>query len=258
LEHGICKLSLVPVRGEPSDKSELTTQLLFGECYQIIAHQEKWVKIQIAFDQYVGWIDRKQHVKVSPEYFEEWKSLAHPRSIDLVQTVSCPATRVPVLQGSFLPFFDGMSIRVGEEKLLYHGRASNPSQVLKIGFLTKIALSYLRAPYLWGGKSVFGIDCSGFSQQVYGICGYSLPRDAWQQVSVGEEVHFASLAQPGDLAFFDNAEGRIVHVGIVLKDQKIIHAHGEVRVDQLDHQGIYNHSTRRYSHQLRIIKRIFV
>jgi gamma-D-glutamyl-L-lysine dipeptidyl-peptidase len=258
LEHGICKLSLVPVRSEPSDKSELTTQLLFGECYQTISHQEKWVQIQIADDQYVGWIDRLQHFKVTPEYFEEWVNHSHPRSVDIGQSVSSPDARVPVLQGSFLPFFDGISIRVGEEKLVYHGRASNTSFSRRISFLTKIALSYLRAPYLWGGKSMFGIDCSGLVQQVYGICGYALPRDAWQQVSVGEEVHFATLAQPGDLAFFDNAEGRIVHVGIVLGEQQIIHAHGEVRIDQLDHQGIYNLSRKRYSHQLRIIKRLIV
>jgi hypothetical protein len=249
---------LVPVRREPSDQSELTTQLLFGECYQIIAHQEKWVQVQIAADQYVGWIDRKQHSKVSNEYFEEWQGQVHPRSVDIVQSVSSPIARIPVLQGSLLPFFDGISIRVGEEKLVYHGRASNPSFSLKINFLTKMALSYLRAPYLWGGKSIFGIDCSGFVQQVYGICGYPLPRDAWQQVSAGEEVHFANLSRPGDLAFFDNAEGRIVHVGMVLEEQQIIHAHGEVRIDQLDHQGIYNLANRRYSHQLRIIKRIIV
>lgn len=258
MEHGICRLSLVPVRSEPSDKSELTTQLLFGECYQVIAHQEKWVQIQIAADQYIGWIDRLQHFKVTPAYYEEWQNHTHPRSVDIVQSVSSPEARVPVLQGSFLPFFDGISIRVGEEKLLYHGRASNTSFSIRIGFLTKIALSYLRAPYLWGGKSMFGIDCSGFVQQVYGICGYALPRDAWQQVSEGEEVHFATLSQPGDLAFFDNAEGRIVHVGIVLGEGQIIHAHGEVRIDQLDHQGIYNLSRKRYSHQLRIIKRIVV
>lgn len=246
------------MRSEPTDKSELTTQLLFGECYQAIAHQEKWLQIKITADQYVGWIDRKQHFKITDAYFEEWQGQVHPRSVDIVQSVSSPTERIPVLQGSFLPFFDGISLRVGEEKLLYHGRASNTGLCAKISFLTRIALSYLRAPYLWGGKSVFGIDCSGFVQQVYGICGYSLPRDAWQQVSAGEEVHFATIAQPGDLAFFDNAEGRIVHVGIVLREQQIIHAHGEVRIDQLDHQGIYNLSTRRYSHQLRIIKRIIL
>ena len=257
LEYGICKLSLVPVRSEPSDKSEQTTQLVFGECYQLIGHQEKWVQVQIVNDKYIGWIDRKQHFKIESGYFDEWQRQVHPRSIDLVQTVSSADFRTPVLLGSFLPFFDGISIRVGEEKLLYHGRASNTALPLKISFLTKIALSYLRAPYLWGGKSIFGIDCSGYTQQVYGVCGYALPRDAWQQVTVGEEVHFASQAQPGDLAFFDNADGRIVHVGIVLENQQIIHAHGEVRIDQLDHQGLYNLSTKRYSHQLRIIKRVF-
>ncbi|HSI91779.1 MAG TPA: C40 family peptidase, partial [Adhaeribacter sp.] len=117
-------------------------------------------------------------------------------------------------------------------------------------------MAFLRAPYVWGGKSVFGIDCSGFVQQVMGVCGVQMPRDAWQQVAIGEEVHFATLAQPGDLAYFENAEGRIIHVGILLENQQIIHAHGEVRIDYLDHYGIYNQQRKRYSHRLRLIKRV--
>lgn len=256
VDYGICGLSVVPVRAEPSDKSELVTQLIYGECYQLLGIQGNWYQIQNAADQYIGWIDFKQHCPVTTAYFKEWSETTHPRAVDIVQTVSNASARIPVMIGSVLPFFDGINVRIGNEKYVYSGRATNNSIPFKINFFTKIALSYLKAPYVWGGKSIFGLDCSGFVQQVFGICGYQLPRDAWQQVPFGEEVHFANLTRPGDLAFFDNDEGRIVHVGIMLENQQIIHAHGEVRLDVLDHYGIFNHGRKRYTHKLRIIKRI--
>lgn len=250
-------LSLVPMRAEPSNKAELVTQLLFGECYEIIGRQEKWVRIQLATDGYQGWIDLNQHTPVSAVYYQEWKQVQHPRTMDLVQVISNADERIPVSMGCYLPFFDGMNVRIDGKSYLYNGRATNPESPATIAQLSKVAHNFMKAPYLWGGKSVFGIDCSGFSQQVYGICGVQLPRDAYQQVTHGEEVHFANQTQPGDLAFFDNEEGRIIHVGIMLEDQKIMHASGEVRIDTLDHNGIYNADRKRYSHKLRIIKRIF-
>jgi hypothetical protein len=257
VDHGICALSHVPVRREPSDKSELITELFFGECYTVTVRQGNWLHVKNAADQYEGWIDFKQHLPVTNAYFAEWKNQLHPNALDIVQTVSNGTLRIPILLGSTLPFFDGITLSLGDQKFSFQGRASNPSLPFKINFLKKIALSYLKAPYVWGGRSVFGIDCSGFVQQVYRICGFQLPRDAWQQVSHGEEVHFAAQTRSGDLAFFDNAEGRIVHVGLMLEENQIIHAHGEVRIDTLDHQGIYNAGRKRYTHQLRIIRRIF-
>ncbi|WP_250419094.1 MULTISPECIES: C40 family peptidase [Pontibacter] len=257
MDYGISMLSLVPMRAEPSNRAELVTQLLFGECYEIISRQEKWVRIQLATDGYQGWVDQNQHTPVSKEYYQEWKQAQHPRALDLVQIVSNADGRIPVGIGAYLPFFDGINVRIGEQMYHYSGRASNPGVESNTAQLVKVAHNFMKAPYLWGGKSVFGIDCSGFAQQVYGICGVQLPRDAYQQVTSGEEVHFVNQTQPGDLAFFDNEEGRIIHVGIVLEDQKIMHASGEVRIDTLDHNGIYNADRKRYSHKLRIIKRIF-
>ena len=256
MDYGICTLSLVPVRAEPSDKSELVTQLVYGECYHLLRAQGNWHQIQVAADEYSGWIDFKQHCPVTPAYFREWAATPHPRAVDLVQMISSATSRIPVIIGSTLPFFDGINVRIGDEKYVYSGRATNRTLPFKINFFTKIALSYLKSPYEWGGKSIFGIDCSGYVQQVFGICGYQLPRDAGQQVSCGEEVGFVNQTQPGDLAFFDNDEGRIIHVGIMLANQQIIHAHGQVRIDTLDHHGIYNATRQRYTHTLRIIKRI--
>lgn len=257
MDYGIGMLSLAPLRAEAAHRSELVTQLLFGECYEIMGRQENWIKVQLVSDGYQGWLDLKMHIPVTNAYYQEWKSQVHPRAMDLVQVVSNAEDRIPVGIGAYLPFFDGMSLRINNQAYQYNGRASNPSNPSNIVQLTKIALGFLKVPYMWGGKSVFGIDCSGFAQQVYGICGVQLPRDASQQVTWGEEVHFATQTQPGDLAYFSNDEGRITHVGIMLEDQKIIHAHGEVRIDTLDHNGIYNPVFKRYSHQLRIIKRIF-
>lgn len=249
-------LSLVPMRAETSDKAELVTQLLFGECYEVVAQEGNWLQLQLASDGYRGWVDFKQHTPVSSDYFKEWRRAPHPRVTEMVQVVRNGDVQIPVSAGSFLPFFDGESLRINGEQFTYAGDASSTEVLPTQQQLADVAHSFLKAPYQWGGKSVFGIDCSGFMQQVYGICGYQLPRDASQQVAYGEEVHFVEQALPGDMAFFSNAEGRIVHVGMLLADQKIIHAHGEVRIDSLDHNGIYNNRLKKYSHQLRIIKRI--
>ncbi len=257
---GICALSAVPVRAEASDKTELVTELLFGECYQVLLAQGNWVQVQLAADHYVGWIDVKQHTPVTPEYYAAWCAQDHPRALDVVQAVSDAKTKIPLTLGCRLPFFDGLTVRVGERKYFYNGTATNPGAApdaaRQLTLLRKTALMYLKAPYVWGGKSIFGLDCSGMTQQLFGLIGLQLPRDARQQIDLGQTVHFVAQARPGDLAFFDNAEGRIVHVGLVLDEGQIIHSHGEVRIDSLDHNGIYNSDLQRYTHKLRLIKRL--
>jgi hypothetical protein len=249
-------LSLVPMRAETSDRAELVTQVLFGECYEVIGREGNWLQLQLATDSYLGWIDFKQHTPVTESYFEAWRSQSHPRALDYIALVDKSAVPIPVGIGSYLPFFDGTHIRMNEELYAFSGKASSADVVLSHAGLLEVAAKFLKFPYLWGGKSVFGIDCSGLMQQVYGLCGYQLPRNASQQVAHGEEVHFVTQTQPGDMAFFSNPEGRIVHVGMMLQGQQILHAHGEVRIDTLDHTGIYNAELKRYTHQLRIIKRI--
>ncbi|WP_246601802.1 C40 family peptidase [Hymenobacter profundi] len=264
MEHGICALSTMPVRAEPSDKAELVTELVFGECYSVVLVQGAWQQIRITADDYVGWMDGKQHTPVSADYLAAWKAQDHPRSLDLVQMVSDATTRVPVIIGSRLPFFDGMTLRLGEQQLFYNGAATNPQNGhgphgdldKRLALLLKVGQLHLKAPYVWGGKSLFGIDCSGLMQQLYGLVGVQLPRDARQQVELGHTVHFVTQARPGDLAFFDNAEGRIIHVGMVLEDQRILHASGEVRIDPLDHNGIFRRDRQKYSHTLRLIRRV--
>ncbi|MBC8085553.1 MAG: C40 family peptidase [Hymenobacter sp.] len=254
----------MPVRAEPADKAEIVTQLLFGECYSILLIQSQWLQVRTTADQYVGWLDAKQHLPVTAGYLAAWQAQDHPRTLDVVQMVSDPATRIPVQLGSRLPFFDGMTLRLGERQLFYNGAATNPLNghgphgpvEARLRLLQKMALVYLKAPYLWGGKSLFGIDCSGLTQQLYGLIGVQLPRDARQQINHGQTVHFVAQTQPGDLAFFDNADGHIVHVGLLLEEQQLLHASGEVRIDPLDHNGIFHRERQKYTHKLRLIKRI--
>ncbi|UOQ71997.1 C40 family peptidase [Hymenobacter cellulosilyticus] len=264
MNHGICALSVVPVRAEPADKAEIVTQLIFGDCYTVLQTQGNWQQIRTTADNYVGWMDPKQHQPVTAEYLAAWSAQDHPRSLDVVQVVSNAQVRIPVTIGARLPFFDGMTLRLGEENYFYNGAATNPQNGhglqgpidKRLALLLKAGHIFLKAPYLWGGRSLFGIDCSGLVQQLYGLIGVQLPRDARQQIDHGRTVHFVSQTQPGDLAFFDNAEGNIVHVGLLLEDQQILHASGEVRIDPLDHNGIFNRQRQKYSHKLRLIKRI--
>lgn len=254
IEYGICSLSVVPLRAEASDKSEMISQLLFGESFSVIEKQDKWIKVKCMWDQYEAWVDAKQvligitenealsanHSSVVVDKFAELEidasksllSIASTQSIDIIQQYS-KDTKFR---------FMGRMVEMGS-------KAIEP--------IDQLARKWMRTPYLWGGRSVFGIDCSGFTQTVFKMYGIRLQRDAYQQAEQGVLVNFIEEIQAGDLAFFDNDEERIVHVGIALDSHTIIHASGEVRIDRLDHQGIFNVDTKRYSHKLRIIKRLF-
>mgnify|MGYP001812336606 CR=1 FL=1 len=146
---------------------------------------------------------------------------------------------------------------VGNTSLLQHEfEGDTNSGKSKKSNLITTALQYLNAPFQWGGKTPFGIDCSGLSQMVYKINGYSLPRDAEEQAAQGDVLSFVEESEPGDLAFFDNNEGVITHVGIIMKNNYIIHAHGKVRIDRIDQTGIFNSELGAYTHKLRVIKKI--
>ena len=159
--------------------------------------------------------------------------------------------------GSSLPQFRKNKLKLGEQDFSFEGNALNSSSIEHTETaIEELATKYLNAPYLWGGRSIWGIDCSGFTQLVFKMLGIKIRRDAYQQADQGITLGFIEEAEPGDLAFFDNEDGKIIHVGILLGQGKIIHASGKVRIDRIDHQGIFNEETGKYSHKLRIIKRI--
>lgn len=256
MKYGIIHLSSVPGRQEPSDKSEMITQLLFGDFFTIIDEAKNFIKIQNAFDKYECWICKKQFTPLSPDDFTQLSGKAYYAVKDVIQVVSNENKNAPILLGSSLPFYSNGQIKIGNDTFTYEGSLSEPTHIGTRKEIVNDSFLYLNAPYLWGGKSPFGIDCSGFTQMVYKINNIIIPRDAYQQAELGESYSFVEEAQPGDLAFFDNEDGRIVHVGILIGNNRIIHASGEVRIDQLDHQGIFNHDTKMYSHKLRVIKNL--
>lgn len=257
LDYGICHLSVVPVRRRPEDESEMVTQLLFGELITIIRRKNKsWIKVSCEYDQYEGWVDPKQIIAIDHLQFEFYKQ-HQGICLDHYSGVSIGEKSYPILIGSTLPSFDGMSFRMPMGKCIYNGQAiMTEDRKPSVELLIRIAKKYINTPYLWGGRSPFGIDCSGFTQVVFKLMGIKIPRDASDQVQMGQIVDFVELAREGDLAFFENKEGRIHHVGIMYGDRQIIHASGQVRIDTLDHEGIYNEDTRKYTHRLKYIKRI--
>jgi len=248
MKYGICNLSIVPLRAEAADSSELVTQVLYGEVFKVLESRKKWSRIRLAFDSYEAWIDNKQFLFIEEENYNDISRQSPIVCEDLVDMVYTKDNQMlSIVMGSSL---NGLAI------LNHDFEGSSVEAKFAKDNLINTALLYLNTPYLWGGKTPFGIDCSGFTQMVYKLNGYRLKRDASQQVEQGEALSFIEESEPGDLAFFDNAEGDITHVGIIMKDNYIIHAHGKVRIDRLDHTGIFNIQTSLHTHKLRVIKRI--
>ncbi len=257
MNYGLCNLSIIPLRAEPDDKSELVSQVLFGDSFEVIGKSKQWLKITLAFDGYQGWIDSKQCIKLTKKQYEKLKDSPIIVSNELVDFIEDETTNelISIILGSRLPFYKKKSLDLNGENYLFEGTTSG--SISSKGSIVKTAFMYLNTPYLWGGKTPFGIDSSGFTQMVYKINGYALLRDASQQATQGEVLSFIEESEPGDLAFFDNNEGTIIHVGLILANNYIIHASGKVRVDRLDQSGIYNAELRKHTHKLRVIKKIF-
>lgn len=249
----ICNLAIIPLRAEPSDRSEIVSQVLFGEHFEILETQKQWSKIKLQYDDYEGWVDSKQYQIISEKSFKDLSKDAIILNSDLVEYVSTPINvLIPIPLGASLSFLNHTEINT--ENLEFEGMRISGIKSKKE--LINTAFMYLNAPYLWGGKTPFGIDCSGFTQMVYKLNGYHLLRDASQQSSQGDALSFIEESEAGDLAFFDNEEGKIIHVGIIMENNYIIHASGKVRIDRLDHLGIYNAEQNRHTHRLRVIKKI--
>ncbi len=260
MEYGIAYLSIIPVRDEPSDKSEMVTQILFGECFKVLEKNNGWCFVHLFYDDYEGWIDEKMCYYVTSDIYEKLSNdnvfVSH-ETVNVIQRAK-KETPFMIVSGSTLPFYNTKkkTFSIDDEVFYFYGDISESKEDNIRLSITDAALNYVDTPYLWGGRSPFGIDCSGFTQIVYKLNGIKIPRDTSQQVELGRTISFVEKAKPGDLVFFDDDEGNIIHVGIILEDNKIIHASGKVRVDLIDHQGIFNNETKKYTHRLRVIKQI--
>lgn len=252
IKKGICIQTLIPVRQEPSECSEMITQLLFGDLYTILETNHKWAYVEANSDKYCGWIDLKLVNEISLNEFETLLNSTH-------KILSKPLSHLKKSDSTLMPIVAGSTFYSNSEKgfCINNTCFSYPEDTtLDTLDIESISTQFINAPYLWGGKSMLGIDCSGLTQVVFKIVDIQLPRDASEQAKKGTTVSFISEAKVGDLAFFDNEEGKIIHVGIILNNNRIIHASGLVRIDKIDHQGIFNIDTKEYSHKLRIIKHL--
>lgn len=238
MRYGICNLSVVPMRKEPSHTSELVSELLFNDIYKIIDENDEWLKIQCMYDLYEGWIRKLQHNEITDNEFNAY--ISKEKFIINVPSIN----------------HENMVLSFGS-KVFTHVEGSIPlSKNYDSDVLIESAFKMINIPYRWGGKSIMGIDCSAFVQLCAKVAGYKLPRDASQQYDFGETINGLSEALPGDIAFFENKEHRIVHVGILLSKNIIIHASGKVRIDAIDEIGIFNNELNTHTHHLCKIKRL--
>ena len=255
MRYTACKVSLASLRSQPDERSEMVSQLLFGETAEVLDSVGTYRLLRCSWDGCEGWCDVRQLHRITPKEFEAYLE-DYALSLALMEGLMAKDHFMPIVMGATLAKYDGLRCQLGGQTFQYSGSVlSNLDEKRDGDFAIKIAKRYLHAPELHGGRSPFGIDAAGFVQMTYKFLGIKLLRKKEQQVNQGNTVDFMEECQAGDLAFFDNGKGDIGHVGIMLDDCHIIHVHGQVRMDKVDHFGIFNADLGRYTHQLRVVKR---
>ena len=252
MEQFICEDVFVPLRSSPSHKSEMLSQILFGEKYSVSDKSGSWLKVETLFDRYSGWIDTA-HLQQTTAYESE-------KGFVLNKPLLCfknDKTKLVLEAGCeiYSPDFENKAFIVGNNTYSTVPEF-DPGFVSPAGSLPETAIKFINSPYIWGGRIPSGIDCSGLTQLVYKIHGIAIARDSFVQAEEGKNIDFIDSAEPGDLVFFDNDRGKISHVGMIISRGLVIHASGRVRIDSIDHQGIFKAETGGYSHHLRMIKRL--
>ncbi len=250
----VCIVPVSPVRAEASHRSEQTTQLLFGEVCELLESTKDFLRIRVVYDNYTGWCQATQLVEIHEAELRTQTTLLAADWINNI-TVNNQPMHIPF--GSSLALLQDGRGTFGKYEVSYSGNSIDTTNNLSLeASIKKFAFKFLNTPYLWGGRSVFGIDCSGFCQLVFKCIGTPLLRDAYQQAAQGEAVGFLQEVRCGDLAFFDNEAGKITHVGILLDSNTMIHSSGRVRIDAIDNLGIVNNDLGKRTHNLRVIKRV--
>lgn len=252
MEKFICENVFVPLRSGPSHKSEMLSQILFGERYTILDQSARWLKIETLFDNYTGWIDM--------DHLQHTESKDNTKGNVLLKPLLCyrkDSSKLVLEPGCeiYSPDFRNKTFTSGSATFSTTSDFDE-TYLNNTDSLPDTAMRFINSPYIWGGRIPSGIDCSGLTQLVYKLHKVTIPRDSWKQSEAGETISFIDESRPGDLVFFDNEKGKISHVGMIISKGLIIHASGRVRIDTIDHQGIYKQENGGYSHHLRTIKRI--
>jgi hypothetical protein len=255
MKYAIVSVPAAPVRRKPNHRREMVNQLLFGETVKILKTKgDLWVKTESLHDGYIGWVTNTMLLPVNEDMANTLTAFV---TSDILSSLSVGERKLNVPIGSSLPMLESGKGRLAETAYMFSGKFyRKDEQVPSAALVKELTTAWLNAPYLWGGRTPLGVDCSGFVQVIFKLMGIDLPRDAWQQAQVGRSVKKFSEAQTGDLAFFDNKED-IVHVGIILDGNQIIHASGKVRIDELTKKGVINAETGKRTLRLKAVRRIF-
>ena len=256
MSYKICIVPLSPIRRESLHKSEMVSQLVFGEtCIPTGEIHKEWVGIKTGYEGYAGWCQESHLAEITADLYN-----AHPVALThgWVNTIQFNGLPMKLPFGCCLPALEKGVADWNGNRVVFRGRTWDIARATRdettIRFL---ACQYLNTAYLWGGKTVFGVDCSGFTQTVLRFLGIPVLRDAWQQAEQGDPVASLEVSRCGDLAFFNQGEGKISHVGILFNCREIIHASGKVRVDKIDESGIVPEENSGKTHYLRGIRRYF-
>lgn len=249
MEYGICHLSSIPVYAEKEKLATLVNQVLYGEHFKVLELKKDWCKVRLAYDKQEGWILRSQYFPLTKDEYQQAEDTKPVKfSGDLVSAIEDNHKQIRAITvGSVISNCQLMKHQFNGTELKEDDQSTH---------LLNFSLYFLNAPEMHGGRTPFGIDSAGLVQLAYRTNGISLPRTAIAQSKFGEALSFIEESKAGDLAFFDDGDGTIYHVGIILGDHRILHVHGKVRIDRLDHTGIFNADTKKYSHSLRVIKKI--
>jgi cell wall-associated NlpC family hydrolase len=250
----ICCVPVSPLRAEPSHRTEMVSQLIFGECCEVLEQTKEWSRVRVKYDGYEGWCTPTHLTEIDENEFDDGLANLTPEWVTALEYNGHP---MMVPMGSHLTAMKNGRAHWRKNTVHYKGKTLDPASAsLDAKAIRQFTLKLLNIPYLWGGKSVFGFDCSGFVQTVYKFLGVPVLRDAYQQAAQGEGVGFLEETKTGDLAFFDNEEGKITHVGILLNAHEIIHASGKVRIDKIDNMGIVRSEDHQRTHHLRTLRRV--
>lgn len=193
------------MRREKSERSEMVSQLLFGEVYEVLEEEDKWLNIRLLHDCCCGWIDRKTYKEVSEEFAEKYRAsdqLIMSEVFNLVVKKGDWENKM-VVAGSVLPFYDAYTkkLMIGDEEYVVKGFLREVGIESLRELLIQYALMFYNAPYRWGGRTPNGVDGAGLVQMAYRLAGITIPRYIEQQSRRGTSFVFSGRSATGGSCF---------------------------------------------------------